>query len=86
MTQEKGFSANLHRISMEKASIEEMAVTILAAMTICDYILTEDHRYGTILVAHDRKDVYVVPPEVLQFLVNEDVIKLDGGCTSTRLQ
>jgi hypothetical protein len=75
-----GFYANIFRFAMNKTTVEEVAMHVYDAIVNANYVLTEHMELGSLLIAPSRKDAYVVPPEVMLFLIEHDAIHLNPLC------
>jgi hypothetical protein len=76
---DEGFYANVHSFAMNRTTIEEVAQHIYCAIHK-GYVLTEHTELGSILITPTREDVYIVPPEVMLFLLKHDAIQLNADC------
>src|SRR5580765_1020563 len=76
------FCATVYHLELTKSNVQEMAHYILDGMRN-GYQLDEDTQFGTVLITPDFKEVYVVPPEVIKWMVTKSLIKRDDSPLTT---
>lgn len=73
------FYTQVNRLRIEgDDTVDVVAYHVIQALN-AGYILSEHIELGTTLVAPDRKNLYIVPPEVMLFLVREGLVHPVGG-------